>query len=106
MEFLDEDALESSGWWGAIARLVEGGAASISDRVAISVLVAGEDYGFTQYEQHMKDLDVATFAVAENELLPAQGKTLQTITLVSAYLRSEAIKSEEDHEKSKSRDAA
>jgi hypothetical protein len=94
IEILGEDPLESSGWWGAVARFVEHSATLISDRVAMSVLAAGEDYGFGQYEQNMTDLDADSFSVAENELLPAQGRTLQTILLLCALLRSEAHKTE------------
>lgn len=99
MEVLNEHPLESSGWWGAVARFVERSASAISDRVAMSVLVAGEDYGLAQYEQYMKDLDAETFSIVENNLLPAQARTLQTMILLCAQLHSEAHKDESDKAK-------
>jgi len=91
MEYLQENALESSGWWGALARFVEGSATIISDKVALSVLAAGEDYGFTQYEQHIKDLDSETFDVALSELLPEQGKTLHAINNLCNGLHKNSV---------------
>lgn len=89
MDLLAEDHLESSGWWGVVTRFVENSAIVISDRVALSVLTAGEDFGFSQYELHMRDLDPQTYVLAENDLLPAQGRTLETMSLLCAVMRSE-----------------
>ncbi len=106
MEILGEHCLESSGWWGAVARFVESGAAAIGDKVSLSVLFAGEDYGFSQYGLHMKDLDSETFAIAESTLLPEQGKTLQTITQLNASVRNEGGKNADDAEKDQKQNAA
>lgn len=88
--------LRNSGWWGAFVSSVESGATFISDRVAMSVLAAGEDYGFEQYENNMKDLDTKSYELADEELLTAQAQTLQTMTLLCAYLRVEENKAREE----------
>jgi hypothetical protein len=87
---ISETYLDSSGSWGAVARFVERGAAAIGDRVAMSVLAAGENYGFIQYEQHLKDLDAETFEVVQTELLPEQGDTLETMSLLCAFMKTHA----------------
>jgi hypothetical protein len=87
MEYMHETALESSGWWGALARFVEGSATFLSDKVALSVLAAGEDYGFSQYELNLKDLDIESYETTISELLPEQGKTLKAINNLCNGLR-------------------
>ncbi len=89
MEAHGAPALRNAGWWGSFVSAVENGATFISDRVAMSVLCAGEDYGFEQYEKNMKDLDSESYELVDSELLPAQSQTLQTMTLLCAYLKSE-----------------
>ena len=81
--------LRSAGWWGTFTLAIEGGATMISDKVAMSVLAAGEDFGHEQYTEHMKDLDTESFTLVENELLPAQTETLEIMKGLCAQLRGE-----------------
>ena len=80
--------------WSAIARFVEGSAASISDRIALSVLAAGEEFGLEQYKHHMNELDSDSYDLVESEIVPAQQKTLQTMSSICARLRFPVNKSE------------
>lgn len=89
---LGEDPEQARAYW--IARLVEGSAASINDRIALSVLAAGEEFGLEQYKHHMNELDSDSYELVESEILPAQRKTLQTMSSICAQLRSPAHKSE------------
>ncbi|MBX9687982.1 MAG: PA2169 family four-helix-bundle protein [Candidatus Obscuribacterales bacterium] len=89
LQMLGEEPLDSAGLWGMVCELVESGALFIGDRVAVSVLTAGEDFGFEQYEEHMKDLDNESYLIAEQSLLPAQANTLRTMTLLCAWIRSQ-----------------
>lgn len=72
--------LRTAGWWGSFVAAIENGATFISDRVAMSVLATGEEYGIEQYEEHMKNLDSKSYTLVEDELLPAQAQTMQTMT--------------------------
>lgn len=89
MEELGHSPPKSAGWWGTMVSLVEGAATMLSDKIAINILTAGEEFGFEQYEHHMKDLDSKSYALVKTELLPAQGRTLQTMQLLCVWLRSE-----------------
>ncbi len=80
---------ESAQWWRSIAHFTEFCASFISDRVMLSVLAAGEDFGYEQYIIHMPELDSKTYLQVKAELFPAQSKTLQTMSLLCACLCSE-----------------
>lgn len=101
MEAHGAPALRDAGWWGSFVSAVENGATFISDRVAMSVLCAGEDYGFEQYEKNMKDLDSESYDLVDGELLPAQAQTLQTMSLLCAYLKVEENRIAEEKSKLK-----
>ncbi|MGQ0505970.1 MAG: DUF2383 domain-containing protein [Myxococcaceae bacterium] len=64
-----------SGPWGGFAKLVEGAAAAMGDKAAISALEEGEDHGLADYRRDVKDLDPESRALVESQLLPAQEKT-------------------------------
>jgi hypothetical protein len=48
---------QSSGPWGAFARLVEGAAKVLGEKAAIDVLEEGEDHGLKDYRKDMDTLD-------------------------------------------------
>lgn len=104
MEDHGKEPLRSSGWWGTFALAIEGGATMISDKVAMSVLAAGEDFGYEQYLDHMKDLDTESFELVEKELLPAQRQTLETMTLLCAYMRADAAHKKEEAQEQADKD--
>lgn len=105
VERLGAEPPETGGWWGSAARFAEGGASIISDRVAMSVLAAGEDFGYEQYIQHMKDMDSYSYEIAKSQLLPAQSKTLQTMTLLCAWMRAEELHDDDMIDRSESAQA-
>lgn len=82
---------ESSGCWGSIAHFAEFCAGFISDRAMMSVLAAGEDFGYDQYIIHMPELDSDSYQHARAGLFPAQAKTWQTMTLLCAWMKSEEL---------------
>lgn len=63
---------ESSGLWGAFARLVEGGAKVFGKDAAIAALEEGEDRGLADYRKCLTDLDPVSRRLVEDELFPAQ----------------------------------
>lgn len=64
----------TSGVWGSFARLVERGAALISDRTVVAALEEGEDRGLAQYRKP-GDLDPSSIQLIDLVLLPRQLET-------------------------------
>jgi demethoxyubiquinone hydroxylase (CLK1/Coq7/Cat5 family) len=69
---LGGEPAESSGAWGAFAKLVEGGAAALGDKAAISALEEGEDHGNEDYERDVEKLDPTVRTVIEEKVIPLQ----------------------------------
>ena len=65
---------EFSGLWGLFARTVEGAATVVSDRLALSVLREGEEYGLGLYTYALSkpELEGATRALIKETLIPQQ----------------------------------
>jgi hypothetical protein len=80
---------EVSGWMGALAIALEGGATIFGDRAALSMLAAGEEYGLEQTKEWMASVDDESFDLIEHELLPEQEKTYKTMQALCAWLKSE-----------------
>jgi demethoxyubiquinone hydroxylase (CLK1/Coq7/Cat5 family) len=63
---------ESSGAWGAFAKVVEGGAAALGEKAAIAALEEGEDHGNADYKRDVTKLDPPVRTVIEQQVLPLQ----------------------------------
>ena len=77
---------ESSGAWGAFAKLVEGSAKVLGEKAAISALEQGEDHGLKLYRDELEKLDATARAVIESEVLPAQERTHQSLSTLKHSL--------------------
>lgn len=66
---------DGSGAWGAFAKVVEGSAAVLGDKVAIDALEAGEDHGLEDYRTDVTKLDADVRQLIVSELLPKQEST-------------------------------
>lgn len=88
LDCLNAHSEEGSGFWGTVTRAATSTAGLFGPRVLVSLLSAGEDYGFEQYDRHMKDLDSDSFELAETGLLPAQGESLHLMTNLCKQLRA------------------
>jgi hypothetical protein len=66
---------ESSGVWGAFARLIQRGADLFGDKAAIAALEEGEDHGLKLYTEDLDDIDLDTREFIRYELLPDQRRT-------------------------------
>jgi len=66
---------DTSGAWGAFARLIQRGADLFGDRAAISALEEGEDHGLKLYTEDLDDIDLDTREFIRYELLPDQRRT-------------------------------
>ncbi|HEY9684892.1 MAG TPA: DUF2383 domain-containing protein [Oculatellaceae cyanobacterium] len=70
---------ESSGIWGAVARLFEAGAAAFGVRAALDMLEEGEDHGIESYRSQMFKLEPDDLRLVETQLLPSQELTHRAI---------------------------
>lgn len=71
---------ESSGPWGAFARLFEAGAAVFGDADAIAALEEGEDWGLKQYLDDVGKLDQVNRRLVAKEILPEQVRTHDSLS--------------------------
>ncbi|HEY0192672.1 MAG TPA: DUF2383 domain-containing protein [Kofleriaceae bacterium] len=67
--------VDSSGPWGAFAKVVEGGASMLGDKAAIAALEEGEDHGVKDYRGDMAQLDAQTQQLITSKLQPEQQQT-------------------------------
>lgn len=63
---------QSSGPWGAFAKVVEGGAAALGEKTAIAALEEGEDHGNRDYKTDIQKLDGEARSIVEQQVLPLQ----------------------------------
>ena len=66
---------EGSGPWGVFAKVVEGGARLMGDKVAVAALEEGEDHGLKDYKKDIDDLDMSARQLVTTKLLPLQQQT-------------------------------
>jgi demethoxyubiquinone hydroxylase (CLK1/Coq7/Cat5 family) len=71
---------ESSGAWGAFAKLVEGSAKAFGEKAAIAALEEGEDHGLRLYKGDLDKLDPASRTLVETDVLPAQEQTHRSLS--------------------------
>jgi hypothetical protein len=64
-----------SGPWGVFAKVVEGGARVLGDKVAISALEEGEDHGLKDYRSDLDELEADARMLVSGRLLPLQQQT-------------------------------
>lgn len=69
----------TAGPWGLFAKAVETGAAAISDRALLEVLLAGERNGLRQYEVDTMGLDAKTRDAVQYVLISEQLETTQRL---------------------------
>lgn len=80
IETLGGDPATSSGTWGAFAKLVEGSARMLGDKAAVAALEEGEDHGRDDYRRDVDKLDAESRQLVENQVLPEQHRTHQTLS--------------------------
>jgi len=64
-----------SGAWGGFAKVVEGTAKTVGQKMAINALEAGEDHGMKEYEELLPKLDGAARDIVETAIYPQQMRT-------------------------------
>lgn len=83
---LDSGHLRTAGFWGGFTKFIENCASLFGDKVFLTVLSAGEDFGAEQYNNHLSSLDVESRELVESELLPMQNRTFETMRMLCAFL--------------------
>lgn len=76
----------SSGVWGAFAKVVEGGAKAFGEKAAVAALEEGEDHGRNDYRDDIDKLDAATRQVIQDQVLPEQRRTHDTLSALKKTL--------------------
>jgi demethoxyubiquinone hydroxylase (CLK1/Coq7/Cat5 family) len=71
---------ESSGAWGAFAKLAEGGAKVLGEKAAIAALEEGEDHGLKLYRDEAEEVEAPLRHFVETTLLPAQETTHRSLS--------------------------
>lgn len=77
---------DSSGAWGSLVRMIERGAAAISEKAAIAALEEGEDHGRDDYLRDIDNLEPSARQLVEFAILPEQRRTHDTIKAVKRSL--------------------
>lgn len=72
---LGGEPAQGSGPWGAFAKLVEGGAAALGEKTAVSALEEGEDHGNADYKRDIAKLEGPSRSVVEQQVIPLQLKS-------------------------------
>jgi demethoxyubiquinone hydroxylase (CLK1/Coq7/Cat5 family) len=66
---------ESTGMWGALAPLLTGAAAAVSEHLAVSMLEESEDRGLKHYRTKLDELEPINRDFILERILPAQNST-------------------------------
>jgi len=77
---------DGSGPWGTFAKLVEGSAAALGEKAAISALEEGEDHGRDDYRRDLPDLDPGARHRIESDVIPEQNRTHAAISSLKKSL--------------------
>lgn len=86
IEKLGGTPAESSGLWGTFAKVVEGGAAMVGDKLAIQALEEGEDHGLADYQRDVDQVHGEARRFVRMELLPAQKRTHERMSKLKKTL--------------------
>lgn len=63
---------DSSGAWGAWAKLVQGSSNLFGDAAALKTLKEGEEHGLKDFQAAVEDVDPASMDLLQNQMIPAQ----------------------------------
>ncbi|MEZ4366164.1 MAG: DUF2383 domain-containing protein [Kofleriaceae bacterium] len=77
---------DGSGAWGVFAKITEGGAALLGDKMAISALEEGEDHGLKNYRDDLDKYEPSARAFVTAALLPKQEQTHRVMSNLKRQL--------------------
>jgi bacterioferritin (cytochrome b1) len=76
---LGGEASDSSGAWGAWAKLTQATANLFGDAAALKSLKEGEEHGLKDYEEARSDVDATSATLIENQLMPQQQRHISLL---------------------------
>ncbi len=76
-----------TGIWGAISKLLEGGASLFGDKAAVMALQEGEERVLKNYQLNVMKLDADSRSFAERELLASQQLTSRSLEALKTTMR-------------------
>ena len=80
---------DSSGAWGAWAKLVEGTASLFGDAGSLKALKEGEEHGLKDYNEGIDDIDATSGELVQNQLIPAQQRHINLLDqLIASVTRT------------------
>src|SRR5687767_4444865 len=80
---------DSSGAWGAWAKLVEGTASLFGDAGSLKALKEGEEHGLKDYQEGVDDIDATSAELVQNQLIPAQQRHINLLDqLIASVTRA------------------
>ena len=80
IEALGGTPAASSGLWGTLAKMLEGGATALGERVAIATLEEAEDHYLRDYCADLDRLDAGSRELVEKEILPLQVRSHRALS--------------------------
>jgi demethoxyubiquinone hydroxylase (CLK1/Coq7/Cat5 family) len=82
------EPVQTSGAWGAFARILQRGADLFGDGLAMSALEEGEDRGLRMYSEDMDRLDAKSRDFVVLELLPEQERTHELCGALQRFVKA------------------
>lgn len=76
---LGGEASDTSGPWGAWAKLTQGTANLFGDASSLKSLKEGEEHGLKDYRDAVDDLDPTTQTLVQNQLIPQQERHINLL---------------------------
>jgi TolA-binding protein len=76
---LGGEAADSSGLWGAWAKLAQGSANLLGNSAALKALKEGEEHGLRDYDGGVDDLDPVSADLIGNQMIPAMERHVRLL---------------------------
>ena len=77
---------KGSGPWGTFAKIVEGAAKTLGEKVAVAALEEGEDHGLKDYKADVDELEPACRQLVMSQLIPQQQQTHDRLSALKRHL--------------------
>lgn len=87
IESLGGSPASSSGMWGSVAKLMEGGAKLFGEKSAVSTLEEGEDRGRDDYQQSVNKLSPENQRFIEDQIMPEQQRSHDAMHVIEEQVK-------------------
>jgi DNA-binding ferritin-like protein len=86
---LGGDAVDSSGAWGAWAKVTQATGNLFGDASSLKVLKEGEEHGLKDYTRGTDDVDMISAQLIDNQLIPAQQRHINLLDQLISSVRAD-----------------